>query len=293
MKSCTRYYIDAKEKETMENLYQPKEIFQKYVAACEKKTSAKSARTILLGIMAGLFIALGAAGSSVSMYAIEPTGIARTVGGAVFPIGLMMILVIGGELFTGNCMLIGGVIDRRYSAGKMLKNLALVYVSNFLGAIFAALLVVNSGQLAFSDGALGANVIKTAVGKAGMEFVPAFISGILCNILVCAAVYMATGAKDMAGKLWAVFFPVFVFVICGFEHCVANMYYLSAGIFAAENATYAQKAMELFGYSQTQLDALNWGNALLHNLLPVTLGNMAGGMVIIGIPVTLLYKEKK
>lgn len=277
----------------MENLYQPKEIFQKYVAVCEKKVSAGIARTLLLGVMAGLFIALGAAGSSVSMYAIEPVGIARTVGGAVFPIGLMMIMVIGGELFTGNCMLIGGVLTHRYSVFGMLKNLFLVYIANFIGAVLAAVLVVYSGQLGFSDGALGANVIKTAVGKADLDFLPAFLSGILCNLLVCAAVYMATGAKDMGGKLLAVFFPVFVFVICGFEHCVANMYYLTAGILASDNAVYAQKAMELFGCGREELDALNSGSALFRNLLPVTLGNVVGGMGMVGLSTALLYKEEK
>lgn len=276
----------------MENLCQPKEIFQKYVAACEKKVHAKVLRTLLLGVMAGLFIALGAAGSSVSMYAIEPVGIARTVGGAVFPIGLMMIMIIGGELFTGNCMLIGGVVTHRYSVWKMLKNLFLVYISNFAGAILAAVLVVHSGQPGFSDGALGANMIKTAVVKADIGFFPAFFSGILCNLLVCAAVYMATGAKDMGGKLLAIFFPIFVFVTCGFEHCVANMYYLFAGIFASDNALYAQKAMELFGYSREKLDALSGAGALLTNLIPVTLGNIVGGMGMLGLWTALLYKEK-
>ena len=276
----------------MENLYQPKEIFQKYVAACEKKVDAKVLRTLLLGVMAGLFIALGAAGSSVSMYAIEPVGIARTVGGAVFPIGLMMIMIIGGELFTGNCMLIGGVITHRYSVWKMLKNLFLVYISNFAGTILAAVLVVHSGQPGFSDGVLGANIIKTAVVKADIGFLPAFLSGILCNLLVCAAVYMAAGAKDMGGKLLAIFFPIFVFVTCGFEHCVANMYYLFAGILASDNALYAQKAMELFGYSREKLDALSGTSALFANLLPVTLGNIAGGMGMLGLWTALLYKEK-
>lgn len=276
----------------MENLYQPKEIFQKYVAACEKKVDAKVLRTLLLGVMAGLFIALGAAGSSVSMYAIEPVGIARTVGGAVFPIGLMMIMIIGGELFTGNCMLIGGVITHRYSVWKMLKNLFLVYISNFAGAILAAVLVVYSGQPGFSDGVLGANIIKTAAAKADIGFLPAFLSGILCNLLVCAAVYMATGAKDMGGKLLAIFFPIFVFVTCGFEHCVANMYYLFAGILASDNALYAQKAMELFGYSREKLDALSGISALPANLIPVTLGNIVGGMGMLGLWTALLYKEK-
>lgn len=275
------------------SMYTPKQILQRYIKGCVSKTTNKAWRTALLGIMAGAFIAFGAAASSVSMYGIANVGIARTLGGVVFPIGLMLIILVGGELFTGNCLMITGVLDKRYPVLAMVRNLAIVFGSNLIGAVFIALLIANSGQFGFSDNALAAYVIKTAVTKASIPYGTAFISGILCNILVCAAVFMSAGAKDAAGKVWSIFFPIFVFVICGFEHCVANMYYLSAGIFAAANNTYAQAAMELYGYTGEQLAALNWGSMFVNNLLPVTLGNIVGGMVFVGLPLYFLNRDKK
>lgn len=276
-----------------ENIYSPKQIMQKYIKGSVSKASNPLWRTVLLGIMAGAFIAFGAAASSVSMYGIANAGIARTLGGVVFPIGLMLIVLVGGELFTGNCLMITGVLDKRYSSLAVVKNLVIVFLSNLIGAAFIALLIAYSGQFGFSDNALAAYVIKTAVTKTSIPFGTAFISGILCNILVCAAVFMSVGAKDAAGKVWSIFFPIFVFVICGFEHCVANMYYISAGIFAAANNTYASAAMELYGYSEGQLASLNWGSMFVNNLLPVTLGNIIGGMVFVGVPLYLLNRDKK
>lgn len=276
-----------------EYLYTPRQILQKYIKGCTGKTMNPIWKTVVLGIMAGAFISFGAAASSVSMYGIDNVGIARTIGGVVFPIGLMLIVLVGGELFTGNCLMITGVLDKRYRMLAMVKNLVIVFLSNMAGAVFIALLIVNSGQFGFSDNALGAYVIKTAVTKANLPFGTAFISGILCNILVCAAVFMSAGAKDAAGKVWSIFFPIFVFVICGFEHCVANMYYISAGIFASANADYAAKAAELYGYSAERLSTLNWGSMLFNNLLPVTLGNIAGGMLLVGLPLYFLNRDRK
>lgn len=276
-----------------EYLYTPRQILQKYIKGCIGKTVNPIWRTVLLGAMAGAFISFGAAASSVSMYGIENVGIARTIGGVVFPIGLMLIVLVGGELFTGNCLMITGVLDKRYRVLAMVKNLVIVFLSNLIGAVLIALLIANSGQFGFSENALGAYVIRTAVTKANLPFGTAFISGILCNILVCAAVFMSAGAKDAAGKVWSIFFPIFVFVICGFEHCVANMYYISAGILAANNSGYAAKAVELYGYTASQLASLNWGSMFANNLLPVTLGNIIGGAVFVGLPLYFLNRDKK
>ena len=276
-----------------ENLYTPKQILNKYVESSVEKTNHTIWRTVILGVMAGAFISFGAAASSISMYGIHNTGIARTIGGVVFPIGLMLIVLVGGELFTGNCLLIMGVMDKRYTVFKLIKNLLLVFVSNLIGAIIIAGLIVYSGQLNFSENELGAFVINTAVSKVEISFFTAFISGILCNILVCLAVVMAVSAKDAAGKIWSVFFPIFVFVICGFEHCVANMYYLFIGLFAAHNDDYTERAAEQFGITSNRLSSLDIGSIFLDNLFPVALGNMVGGMVFVGIPIYLLYKEKK
>lgn len=276
-----------------EFLRTPQQLLAKYVKGSVTKTTNPVWQTLLLGVLAGAFISLGAVGSSVSMYGIENTGLSRTLGAAVFPIGLMLVILIGGELFTGDCMMVIGVWDKKYSVLSLMRCLSLVWISNLAGAVMIAILNVNSGQFGFSDNALGAAVIRTAVSKVNIPFGTSIISGILCNVLVCAAVFMATGAKDASGKVWSIFFPIFVFVICGFEHCVANMYYLSAGIFALAKPDYVAKAVELYGYTGEQLATLNWGNMFLLNLLPVTIGNIIGGMLCVSLPVYLLYRKKE
>jgi formate/nitrite transporter len=246
----------------------------------------------MLGVMAGAFIGIGAASASAASHAITDAGVAKVTAGIVFPIGLMMIVFIGGELFTGDTMMIMGALDKRYSVGTMLKTLLLVYFSNMVGGCLIAFLVTHCGQLDYSSGALGAFTIKVAVGKVTIPFARAFFSGILCNILVCVAVLMSMAAKDMTGKIFAIVFPIFAFVVGGYEHCVANMYYIPAGIMAAANETYAAKAAELYGYSSAQLSQLNVGNFLLANLLPVTLGNIVGGMVCVALPLYMMHKKK-
>jgi len=194
----------------------------------------------------------------------------------------MMIVFVGGELFTGDCMMSMACMKGRIGFGSLLRTLLIVYLGNFAGAVLIAFLVAHSGQYDYSAGALGAYTIKTAVGKTGLSFMRALFSGILCNILVCAAVLMAAAAKDIGGKVLAIFFPILAFVVSGFEHCVANMYYIPAGIFAAGNPAYVQKAQELYGLGAEKLTGLNWGSFVTVNLLPVTIGNIIGGAVMVG-----------
>ena len=247
---------------------------------------------ILLGIFAGMFIAGGASASSLATHAISNVGLARLVAGAIFPVGLMMIVLVGGELFTGDCLMIMGCVHGKFPAAKMVKVLVVVYLSNFLGSVLFAELVNLSGQYSYTNGLLGAFTIKVAMGKVNLSFGAAFASGILCNIFVCMAVLMAMAAKDISGKIWAIFFPILAFVVSGYEHCVANMYYIPAGIFAKANGTYASLAMESYGYTTLQLDSLNWVNFVVKNLIPVTLGNIVGGMVFVGLPLYLIHARK-
>jgi formate/nitrite transporter len=185
------------------------------------------------------------------MHAVANVGLARLVAGCVFPVGLMMIVFVGGELFTGDCLMIVGCMHKEFSVWKMIKVLIVVWTSNLIGSVLFAAMVNASTQYNFTSGLLGAFTIKVAMGKLGMSFSSAFISGILCNFFVCIAVLMAAAAKDIAGKVWAIFFPIMAFVVSGYEHCVANMYYIPAGIFAAGNEAYVQKAMETYeGVSQ-------------------------------------------
>ena len=274
------------------NLLLPQQIVSANIAAAKGKTQLSLTRMILLGILAGMFIACGASASSVAMHAISNVGLARLVAGAVFPVGLMMIVFVGGELFTGDCLMIMGCIHGKYSVGSMIRVLVVVFFSNFVGAGIFAAMVNASTQFNFTSGLLGAFTIKVAMGKLTMSFGAAFVSAILCNIFVCVAVLMAAAAKDIAGKALAIFFPILAFVVSGYEHCVANMYYIPAGIFAASNEAYVQAAMETYGYTAQQLETLSWGNMLVNNLLPVTLGNIVGGMVFVGLPLYLIHSNR-
>ena len=270
----------------------PQQIVAANMTAAKGKTALPLLRIILLGIFAGMFIACGASASSVAMHAVANVGLARLVAGCVFPVGLMMIVFVGGELFTGDCLMIMGCMHKEFSVWKMIKVLIVVWISNLIGSVLFAAMVNASTQYNFTSGLLGAFTIKVAMGKLGMSFSSAFISGILCNFFVCIAVLMAAAAKDIAGKVWAIFFPIMAFVVSGYEHCVANMYYIPAGIFAAGNEAYVQKAMETYGYTAAQLEGLNWENMLIANLLPVTLGNIVGGMVLVGLPLYLIHGAK-
>ena len=270
----------------------PLQIVAANMNAAKGKTELPLLRMILLGIFAGMFIAGGASASSLAMHAVSNVGLARFVAGSIFPVGLMMIVFVGGELFTGDCLMIMGCVHGKFPAAKMIKVLVVVYLSNLIGSVLFAELVNLSGQYNYTAGLLGAFTIKVAMGKVSMSFAAAFASGILCNIFVCMAVLMAMAAKDIAGKVWAIFFPILAFVVSGYEHCVANMYYIPAGIFAKANDAYAAVAMESYGYTAAQLEKLNWGNFVVKNLIPVTLGNIVGGMLFVGLPLYFIHAQK-
>lgn len=263
-----------------------REVLEANIKTEEKRAGMSIQRLMVLAVLAGMFIAGGAAASSVAMHAVPNVGLARTVAGTIFPVGLMLIVFIGGELFTGDCLIILGLFQKKYSVISAIKVLVLVWVGNLIGSVIVALLAFYSGQFNYSDGLLGAFTIKVALGKATMSFGAAFCSGILCNIFVCCAVLMGATAKSAAGKIWAIFFPILAFVVSGYEHCVANMYYIPAGLIAMTNDSYVNKAVEAYGLTADQLDKLNVGSFLINSSIPVTLGNMVGGMIFVG---ALLY----
>ncbi len=249
-----------------------------------KKAQLGFLKMIILGIFAGIFIAVGAETSSIAAHNITDVGKARLITGLVFPVGLMMTVVIGGELFTGNTMMSMALADRKITFLQMLRNLVVVYFSNFIGSVLVALLVSHSGQFDYSDFKMGAYTIKIAMDKTGLDISRALVSGILCNILVCIAVLIAGAVEEIFTKLLAVFFPIMAFVTSGFEHCVANMYYIPAGIFASSNHNYVNKACELYGFTVAEIEErLNIKHLFTSNLIPVTIGNIIGGSVIVGL----------
>lgn len=269
------------------------EVMEQYSVNTGKKAQYKFGELFARAILAGAMIAFGAEASNVAAHGIADVGLARTVAGAVFPIGLMMVILMGAELFTGDCMLVIGVAEKTISVKKLILMLITIWIGNFAGGALIATLTYFSGQYNYSGGGLGAYTIKVAVGKTGLSFGTAFVSGILCNILVCAAVLMAMCAADVAGKLFASFFIIFAFVISGFEHCVANMYYITAGLICKMNPGYMNVAAEKYGLSAEQLGSLNIKSFLVNNLLPVTLGNIVGGALLVGLPLYYINVGRK
>ena len=226
-------------------MYSPAEVAQNYIAIGKGKVALSPGKQLLLGILAGAFIALaGMACTFGNVYAN------KAVGAALFPAGLAMVLVAGSELFTGNCLLIIPLLQKEISLAAMLRNWLMVYLGNLIGAVFIACLCRFGGLL----NVVGEAAAATAMAKAAMPFGAALCRGIGCTILVCIAVWMSFAARDVAGKVLAVFFPVTAFVICGFDHSVANMFYLPFG------------GAPLLG--------------CIHNLVPVTLGNVIGGCAV-------------
>ncbi len=274
------------------NLLAPDQIAQQTVENGYKKANTRVSRLFVLGILAGAFIAFASEGSNAAIYNIPWAGVGKALAGAIFTTGLMMVIVAGSELFTGNTLMVAALAQKRITVGAMLKNWITVYAGNFAGAILIAWLIFMSGQLDFTNGLLGGFTIKTAAYKVSLSFSKAFVMGILCNWLVCLAVWMAYGSKDMAGRLLAIFFPIWLFITSGFEHCVANMYYIPAGILAKSNPEWVKQAISL-GATPGKIDHLNWTSFFTHNLLPVTLGNIVGGAVFTGMAYWFVYLYKK
>lgn len=267
----------------MENsFYTPSEVIKSNIKSAVAKANLPLAKMILLGMMAGAFIAFGGAASSVAAHGVADVGLARSIAGAIFPVGLMLVVFTGSELFTGNSLMIMAVMDKKITLLKMIRNLVVVYFANFVGAIIIDVLVFLSGQFDFSGGGLGAYTIKVALAKTSIAPVTAVISGILCNILVCLAIVLAGTAKDSIGRIFGIFFPIAAFVVCGFEHCVANMFYIPAGMLAATNTAYVQKTHELYGITAQQCSSLTHF-AGTESLLFVTIGNIIGGVLFVGV----------
>lgn len=266
-------------------------LIQTKIIESKAKTTTPAWRLLLLGILAGMFIAFGASSSSLAIHAMENSGLAKVVAGTIFPVGLMMIVLIGGELFTGDCMMALGVMHKEFRVLPMIKVLCLVYAGNLIGSAIIATLIFFSGQLDMTNGLLGAFTIKIALGKVSLSFPSAMVSGILCNILVCIAVLMAGVAKDIPGKILAIFFPIMAFVIGGYEHCVANMYYIPAGILATTNDMYRETAMSAYGYTEAQLSSLSLQSFVTASLVPVTIGNIIGGMLFVSAPLYVLHRK--
>ena len=270
----------------------PKEVAQNYLATGKAKSEAPIAKLFVLAVLAGMFIALAGVGATIASVTVQSPSLAKLMGAMVFPVGLVMVLIAGSELFTGNCLIIIPVLQREAKLAAMLRNWCVVYIGNFIGAVLVAALTVHGGTFSvFGDFAAAASVIKTASAKLSMPWSDALLRGILCNFLVCIAVWISFAAKDVVGKVAGLYLPIMLFVLSGYEHSVANMYYIPAGLFAIRNPSYAIAAAN----AGTNMSILSWGNLFTRNLIPVTLGNIIGGMVLVGVMYwfAYLYDGKK
>lgn len=258
------------------NLYTPKETAANYADAGVGKATRQGTQLFLLAIMAGAMIAFGSVISNTAAFGLTDPGLARLVSGLVFPFGLGMVMLTGAELFTGNTLLIIPVLERRIGWGGVLRNWLIVYAGNAVGSVLVAASCVWFGQMELGGGKLAVYAVKVAATKSGLPPVNAFVLGILCNVLVTIAVLMCLGARDVAGKVLGVYLPIATFVIAGFEHSIANQFYGPAGLFAMERASYAT----LVADAGIDTAPLTWLGYLTHNLIPVTLGNIVGGLVV-------------
>ena len=260
------------------NLFTPEEMVRNYAAAGVKKTRAPFWKLLLLGVLAGALIGYAALVTNMACYKIENGSVVRILSGVLFGFGLGMVILSGAELFTGNTLILISVLDRRASVAGMLRNWGLVYVGNFVGAFLLSFLCARFNFFGAGQGALAEYTMSVAQNKMTQPFLNALVMGILCNMLVVLGVLFSLAGKDGASRLLGAWAPVMFFVLCGFNHCIADMTYCMSGLFSVRY--YANHAGAF-----TQL---GWGRFFTGNLLPVTLGNIIGGCAI-GATMWLCY----
>ena len=261
----------------------PAEMARKAENAGVAKAELGHWRMLALAVLAGAFVGLGAVfattvttGGSGLTY-----GINRLAGGLVFCLGLILVVVAGAELFTGNNLIVMAWASGKVSTGRLLRNWGIVYVGNFLGSLLTAVGMFLSGQYKAAGGALGINALNIAQAKVSLGFAEALILGVFCNVLVCLAVWLCMSARSTTDKILAIIFPITAFVAAGFEHSVANMYFIPLGLFIKRWGGLEVAAAD---YAN-----LTWANFFLANLLPVTIGNIIGGAGLVGLVYWFIY----
>ena len=268
----------------------PPAMAEKAEAAGVAKAALPTLRMFALAVLAGAFIALGAVFSTAATAGLSgalPYGVVRVIGGLTFSLGLILVVVAGAELFTGNNLIVMAWAGRKVTTGQLLRNWAIVYVGNMVGATATAVLVFLSGHFDGGGGIVGSNALAIASAKTQLGFPEAVALGVLCNALVCLAVWLCMSARSTTDRILAVIFPITAFVAAGFEHSVANMYFIPAGLFLKSGAEPGQLA------SAGDLSHLTWDAFFVENLLPVTLGNIIGGSLLVGLVYWSIYLRKR
>ncbi len=256
----------------------PSEVARNYILIGVNKSRQSLLRTFIMAIYGGIFVGYGGLAASATSYGITPAAIGRVMQGFFFPIALFMIMCGGGELFTGNSLLIIPLLEGYITFCDMLKSLGIVYAGNAIGSLFLTVLAVYGHVFDLFSNGLAELAVETAYIKLHLSFGDAFLRGILCNILVGLAVWLAMSTKEMSGKILAMWPPIFVFAAVGFEHCIANFYLIPAGLIVKEEYDVL-----------AETSGVNWGRFVYKSIIPVTLGNLVGGIIIDGLGFWFLY----
>lgn len=267
-----------------------------------RKAETPPMKIFALSVLAGAFIALGAifattvlaggmpikdpSGATVLTTAL-PYGVNRLMAGLVFCLGLILVVVGGAELFTGNNLIVMAWANRKVTSAALLKNWVIVYLGNFIGSLGTAGLIFFGKQYMFSGGAIGLTALNIAKTKVELGFVQALTLGILCNALVCLAVWMTYSARSTIDKIFAIIFPISAFVAAGFEHSIANMYFIPIALFIKQFA--GDDFWELIGKTPADYASITWKTFLWNNLTPVTIGNIIGGAVLVAAVYWLIF----
>lgn len=256
-----------------------------------KKATLNAGTMFALAMLAGAFIGCGAIFCTVVTTGLGAAGVGygiiKLLGGLVFCLGLIAVVVAGSELFTGNNLIIMAFASKRIGITQLLRNWGIVYVGNFVGSILTAFVMFLTKQYMSSGGALGANALGIANAKCGLGFIQAIALGIMCNALVCLAVWLCTSARSTTDKIMAIIFPITAFVAAGFEHSIANMYFIPIGLFIKGFA--GSGFWEAIGKTAADFGNLTWGAFFIRNLLPVTIGNIIGGAGFVGLAYWFIY----
>ncbi len=267
----------------------PREIAHRAEEIGIKKALLDLPSMFTLAVLAGAFVAVGGVFSTVAATGLGdglPYGVTRILSGLVFCLGLILIVLAGAELFTGNTLIVMAWASRKVSSGALLRNWTVVYVGNLVGSLATAALVFLAGQHTFAGGLIGRTMLSIANAKVNLDFVPAVALGILCNGLVCLAVWLTIGARTTTDKILAIVFPITAFSASGFEHSIANMYFIAIGLLVKQfDPDFAARAA-----SAANLDLSNLTFAgFWDNLIPVTIGNIIGGVVLVAAVYWFIY----
>ncbi len=284
----------------------PAEMAQKAeTIGTKKKQIWLFGKMFALAILAGAFIALGAifsttvSAGSISIKAADgatafssglPYGVVRLLAGLSFSLGLILVIVGGAELFTGNNLIIMAFTSGKVSLKQLIRNWMIVYIGNFIGSIATAALMFVTKQYMFGNGAIGLNILNIGEAKTSLGFIQAIALGIMCNTLVCLAVWLCFSARSTIDKILSIIFPITAFVAAGFEHSIANMYFIPMALFVKNWGDSA--LFELIKKSPTDFSHLTWGNFFISNLLPVTIGNIIGGAFMVGLVYWFIYRAR-